>query len=84
MSRIKWYPVVEHGYKPERINSKAVTCSACFKAGKRGIVERLSRRKPLVELSDNTVRKSRRPKQVPRARFGCRLCKIPLYKTGPC
>ena len=90
MSQIKRYPVVEHGYKPERINSKAVACSACFEAGKRGTVKRLSRRKPLVELSDNTVRKSRdnrswkRPKQVPRTRFGCRLCKIPLCKTGSC
>ena len=75
---------MEHGYKLERINSKAVAYSACFKAGKRGIVKRLSRRKPLVELSNNIVRKSRRPKQVLRTRFGYRLYKIPLYKIGPC
>ena len=23
-------------------------------------------------------------KRLPRTKFGCRLCRIPLYKTGPC
>ena len=90
MNRILWYPAVEHGYKPEKINEKPMACSACLEAGRKSSIKKLSARKPLCELSQNTTRKPRdsrdwkRPLRAPRTQFGCRLCKIPLCKTGPC
>jgi hypothetical protein len=90
MGQIIRKPVVEHGYKPERINNKDVACSACLEAGRKAIKVVESRRKPLAELSKNTVRKPsnsnnwKRPQRVPRTRFGCRLCRIPLCKEGAC
>lgn len=90
ISHIVLKPIVEHGYKPERINTKHVACSACLEAGRKASKEVISRRKPLAELSKNTVRKLsnegdwKRPQRAPRTRFGCRLCRIPLCKEGGC
>ena len=50
---------MEHGYKPEKINTKYITCSACLEAGRKALKEVILRRKPLAELSKNTVRKSK-------------------------
>jgi hypothetical protein len=88
-SQIILRPVVEHGYKPEKINTKHIACSACLEAGRKASKKVISRRKPLAELSKNTVRKSnkgnwKRPQRAPRTRFGCRLCRIPLCKEGGC
>ena len=89
-SQITLKPVVEHGYKPERINDKDVACSACVEAGRKTSIKRISCRKPLAELSKNTVRKAsnrdnwQRRQRPPRTRFGCRLCRIPLCKEGGC
>ena len=57
-SQITLKPVVEHGYKPERINDKDVACSTCVEAGRKTSIKRISCRKPLAELSKNTVRKA--------------------------
>ena len=90
MNRILWYPVVEHGYKPEKINEKPMACSACLEAGRKSSIKKLSARKPLCELSPITTKKPRdskdwkRPSRAPRTQFGCRLCRIPLCKIGPC
>ena len=90
MDKIIWCPVVEHGYKPEKINETAVACAACLQAGRKTQVQRIGRRKPLCELSLNTIKKPRnseawkRPQRFLRTKFGCRLCRIPLCKTGPC
>ena len=50
--------MVEYGYKPERINDKDVTCSACVKVGRKTLIKRISCRKPLIELLKNIVRKA--------------------------
>ena len=90
MDQIQWRPAVYHGYKPERINSEPVSCSACLEVGRKSSIKRLATRKPLCELSPNTTKKPRdsrdwkRPRRAPRTRFGCRLCRIPLCKTGSC
>ena len=59
ISQIILRPVVEHGYKPEKINTKHVAYSAYLEAGRKALKEVISRRKPLVELLKNTVRKSK-------------------------
>ena len=90
MDNIQWYPVVYYGYKAVRINEKQKTCSACFAAGRKSRVKKLSNRKPLCELSVNTTKRSRnrkdfkRPQKSPRTTYGCKLCRIPLCKDGPC
>ena len=81
---------MEHGYKPEKINTKHIACLACLEAERKALKEVISRRKPLAELLKNTVRKSKnkgnweRPQRTPRTRFGCRLCRILLCKEGGC
>jgi hypothetical protein len=89
-NNIVWQPLEFHGYKPEKINDKLVTCSACLEAGRKAS-QRLSRRKPLVELSASSVRRNsgnsnsrQRRQRAPKTRFGCRLCRIPLCERGPC
>jgi len=48
------------------------------------------RRKPLSELSTNTVKKCRdskdwkRPQQTPRTRYGCSVCQIPFCREDDC
>ena len=90
MDQIQWYPVIYYGYKAVRINTKQMTCSACLKAGRKSQIKKLSSRKPLCKLSVNTTKRSRdskefkRPQRSPRTTYGCRLCRIPLCKDGPC
>lgn len=90
MDKIKWHPVVVHGYKAVKINEKQKACAACFAVGRKSRIKKLSRRKPLCELSVNTTKQSResqdfkRPQRAPRTTYGCRLCRIPLCKDGPC
>ena len=90
MTQIQWRPVVEHGYKPEKINEKDVSCAACVEVGRKSQIKRPGARKPLCELSPNTTKKPRnsdawkRPQRAPRTKFGCRLCRIPLCRTGSC
>ena len=90
ISQIQWHLLVEYGYKPEKISEKEVACAACLHAGRKTQIKRYRRWKPLCELSPNTIRKPRnsdawkRPQRAPRTKFGCRLCRIPLYRRGPC
>lgn len=90
MAQIQWYPAVEHGYKPEKINEKEVACAAYLQVERKTQIKRAGRRKPLCELSLNTTKRPRnsdawkRPQRAPRTKFGCRLCRIPLCRTGPC
>ena len=48
---------MEHRYKLERINNKALTYSSCFKVGRKSSTKILSKRKPLAKLSINTTKK---------------------------
>ena len=90
MDQIQWYPVIHHGYKAVRINTKQMTCSTCLEAGRKNQIKKLLSRKPLCKLSVNTTKRSRdskefkRPQRSPRITYGCRLCRIPLCKDGPC
>jgi hypothetical protein len=87
---IQWRPVVYYGYKSVRINKTQKTYSACLTAGRKSCIKKLSNRKPLCKLSVNTIKRSRdskdfkRPQKSPRTTYGCRLCRIPLCKKGPC
>jgi hypothetical protein len=48
--------VVEHRYKPEKINEKPIACSACLKAGRKSLIKKLSARKPLCKLLPNITK----------------------------
>jgi hypothetical protein len=90
MEDIQWYPVIYHGYKAVKINQKQKACSACLATGRKSRIKKLSNRKPLCELSANTTKRShdskdfKRPQRAPRTTYGCRLCRMPLCKDGPC
>jgi hypothetical protein len=89
-SYCNWASPVTHGYKPEKINTKPISCSECLEVGRSTtkVVER--RREPLSKLSKNIVRKGlnsngwKRKQRAPRTTFGCQLCQIPLCKEGDC
>jgi hypothetical protein len=53
-----WYPVLYRGYKSVKINEKPVACAACLQAGRKSQLKKLSARKPLCELSVNTIKRS--------------------------
>ena len=90
MENIQWYPVIYYGYKAVKINRKQKTCSACLAVGRKSCIKKLLNRKPLCELSVNTTKRPRdskdfkRPQRAPRTTYGCKLCRIPLCKDGPC
>jgi hypothetical protein len=58
MDKIKWYLVVAYGYKAVKINEKQKACVACFVVGRKSCIKKLSRRKPLCELSVNITKRS--------------------------
>ena len=72
--------MVEHGYKPEKINEKPMAYSACLEVGRKSLIKKLSARKPLCELLPITTKKPcdskdwKRPLRALRTQFGCRLC----------
>ena len=60
---------------------KQQLCHACVQAGRRVMAtNRRKKRKPLGQLSKNTVRRSEYRKTI----YGCSLCSVPLCKTGLC
>ena len=77
MSQIILRPVVEHGYKLEKINTKHIACLACLEVGRKALKKVILRRKPLIELLKNIVRKLnnkgnwKRPERALRTYFGC-------------
>ena len=77
----------DHGHL-ERMGDKAKSCRVCLYAGRK--VAKLAKiRKPLSELSTNTVKTSRldkriRPLQTPRGIFGCKLCGIYICNHIAC
>ena len=58
-----WYPVLYHGYISVKINEKPVACAACLQAGRKSQLKKLLVRKPLCELSVNTIKRSRSTKE---------------------
>jgi hypothetical protein len=87
---ITWKPVEEHNLI--KLWAKLKNCSACTKAGRKSTKEKAHRgaRKPLVDLSINTIRKAiyskdwKRLRRAPRTLFGCSTCEIPFCRTGEC
>ena len=83
-------PAEDHGQRPIQLLLKERSCAACVSAGRKGTIERPTRRKPLMKPLVNTTQKSRdskewaRRRRPPRTRFGCPLYKIPLYLYRPC
>ena len=83
------YPAAarEHG-RLEHMGGKAKRCVVCLLAGRK--VEKPAEiRKPLLELSVNTVRTPlsgvrKRPQQTPRGLFGCKLCGIAICNHIAC
>lgn len=79
----------EHGRGPVLLFRNHRGCAACIAAGKKSSNTKHPR-KPLTELSINTIKKPRdskdwkKPKRPPRTRNGCPLCKIPLCTKGTC
>ena len=76
----------EHG-SLERIGDRAKRCVVCSIAGRK--VEKVVQiRKPLSELSINAGRTlsdvRKRPKQIPRGLFGCKLCGIAICNHIGC
>ena len=77
----------DHG-RLERLGNKAKACVICSNAGRK-VMKMAKIRKPLAELSVNTVKtsnqvKRKRPQQTPRGIFGCRLCKIYICNHIAC
>ena len=72
----------------ERIGNKAKRYVVCLNAGRK--VEKIVQsRKPLIELSVNTVRtldpdQRKRPQQTPRGIYGCALCGIAICNHIRC
>ena len=80
-------PVRDHGYL-ERMGNKAKRCVVCLHAGRK-VPKPAKIRKPLLDLSINTVRtlnrdKRTRPQQVPRGIYGCKLCNIAICNHIAC
>ena len=87
LSRVHSAAARDHGGL-ERIGNKAKRCVVCLNAGRK--VEKIVQsRKPLMELSVNTVRtldpgQRKRPQQTPRGLFGCALCGIVICNHIRC
>ena len=57
-------------------------CKACEAAGRSA--QESTKRKPLEELSNNTVRNRQRRKRASRTAWACSKCDIPICGSGPC
>ena len=86
-SRVHPAAARDHG-RLERMGNKAKACVVYSYVGRK--VEKPAEiRKPLMELSVNTVKTSRldirkRPQQTPRGLFGCKLCGIAICNHIRC
>ena len=72
----------------ERMDRKSKNCVICLAVGRK-VSKSRSIRKPLSNLSANTVRprdsyQRKRRERVPRTIFGCRLCNIYIYNHIVC
>ena len=72
----------------ERMNGKPKPCVVCLNT-ERKVSKQRALRKPLMELSANTVRPStpelrKRRERAPRSQFGCRLCGIHICNHIVC
>ena len=77
----------DHG-RLERMGDKAKYCVVCLKAG-RGVPKPAQIRKPLQELSTNSVRPSdlanrMRRRRAPRGIYGCKLCGVYICNHIAC
>ena len=79
----------DYRQRPIRLLPKERSCAAYVATGRKGIIKRIIKRKPLIKLLVNTTQKARDSKEwvrrhrPPRTKFGCPLCKIPLCLRGP-
>ena len=85
-ARVHPAAAIDHG-RLERIGNKPQACVPCLCAGRK--VPPTRPRKPLSELSNNSVRpnnagKRRRRERVSRSLFGCKLCGIYMYNHIGC
>ena len=71
----------DHGF-PIRMKGTKKTCIACLCDGR--ISRDCSTRKPLAELSTNSIRVQKRRERAPRSSFGCGLCGIYLCNKLRC
>ena len=68
---------MEYRYKLEKINTKYIACLVCLKVERKALKKVILRRKPLIELLKNIVRKLnnkgnwKRPERALRTYFGC-------------
>lgn len=80
--------MVEHNLI--KLWQKPKSCSACIKAGRKSIKAYKAARKPLADLSINTICKNiyskdwKRPRRALRTLYGCSMCEIPFCSTGEC
>ena len=81
---------VDHGTMPVKLGNKQKNCAVCV-ANKRVVSETSQRtkRKPLQELSPNTIKlaahwEKRRRDQYPKGLYGCKLCNMHICKKGVC
>ena len=47
-------------------------------------IQRCSKRRPFTELSNNTLRRNKRPEQILKSRYGCELCNISICNHIRC
>ena len=86
-SRVHPAPARDHD-RLERMGEKAKYCVVCSDAG-RGVSKPAQIRKPLQELSENSVRPSdlanrKRRQRAPRGIYGCKLCGIHICNHIGC
>ena len=67
---------------PIRMKSPKKACIACLYAGR--ICQNSSTRKPVAELSTNSIRVQKRRERAPRTTCGCGLCGIYLCNKMRC
>ena len=80
--------VYDHG-RLEHMGDKIKTCVPCLHAGRTEPTKIIKPRKPLLELSINTVRpqgldKRQRRQRAPRSYYGCKLCGMHICNHIAC
>lgn len=78
----------DHG-RLEHMGGKIKTCVTCLHAGRTDPTKIIKPRKPLMDLSINTVRprdldKRKRRQRAPRSYYGCKLCGIHICNHIAC
>ena len=85
---ILWYPT--HHYTLKKLWVKPVNYSACIEASRKSQNTIKRCRKPLTDLSTNTIKRRRDSKdgkmlqRAPRTRYGCSVCQIPFCREDEC